>query len=163
MKKKDSEPQTNKIKELIAIELPKYDYALSADEDIELVEAKYEESKSPIKALISLFKERDYVHGASYLESLSERLFTNIAIWLKAGVIAPKTTSLLERMFQEIGRRIKKIAWGWSDKVVTNLSKMIVIRQYAREQWEQYWKNKLGIRDGFRIQIVAIESRCRTF
>jgi hypothetical protein len=163
LKKKDSQPETDKIRQLVAIELPEADYELLTDEDKELVQAEYEESKSRIQKLIGVFKENGYKHGASYLESLSKRLFTNIEIWLKTGVIAPKTTSLLERMFREIGRRIKKIAWGWSDKVVTNLSKMIVIRQYSRGQWEQYWKVKLGIRDAFRIEILAIESRCRTF
>ncbi|MBS3917641.1 MAG: hypothetical protein KG012_02010, partial [Deltaproteobacteria bacterium] len=75
----------------------------------------------------------------------------------KTGVIAPKTTSLLERVFREIGRRLKKIAWGWSDQAVTNLSKMILIRQYARDKWEQYWKEKLGIKGYFTIQIQSVE------
>ncbi|MBS3918964.1 MAG: hypothetical protein KG012_08755, partial [Deltaproteobacteria bacterium] len=92
-----------------------------------------------------------------YLENLSHRLFTHIELWLKTGVIAPKTTSLLERVFREIGRRLKKIAWGWSDQAVTNLSKMILIRQYARDKWEQYWKEKLGIKGYFTIQIQSVE------
>ena len=39
--------------------------------------------------------------------------------------------------FREIGR-LKRIAWGWSDKAVTNISKMIMIRQYSRDEWELY-------------------------
>jgi hypothetical protein len=76
---------------------------------------------------------------------------------LETGVIAPKTTSLLERLFREIGRRLKIIAWGWSDNVVANLSKMIMIRQYSRDQWEKYWKNKLGIKGYFKIQIESVQ------
>jgi len=41
-------------------------------------------------------------------------------------------------VFREIGRRLKRIAWGWSDQAVTNLSKMIMIRQYSRDKWEEY-------------------------
>jgi len=112
--------------------------------------------KTEIKELIETFRQKGYKHGASYLETLSERLFTHIEFWLKTGVIAPKTISLLERVFREIGRRLKRIAWGWSDKAVTNISKMIIIRQYSRDKWEKYWKEKLGIKGYLDIQIVSV-------
>jgi len=158
LKKKDSQPETDKIKQLIGIELPEGDFEILKKEDKEQIKAKYETSKSEIKELIKTFSEKGYKHGASYLENLSDRLFTNIELWLKTGVIAPKTTSLLERLFREIGRRLKKIAWGWSDKAVTNISKMIMIRQYSRDKWEKYWKEKLGIKGYFKIQIGEITS-----
>jgi len=41
-----------------------------------------------------MFREKGYAHGASYLENLSDRLFTNIEIWLKTGIIASKTVPL---------------------------------------------------------------------
>jgi len=157
VKKKDSQSETDKIKQLIGIELPEGDFEILKEEDKEKVTSKYESSKSEIKGLIKTFHEKGYTHGASYLEKLSDRLFTNVELWLKTGVIAPKTTSLLERVFREIGRRLKKIAWGWSDIVVTNISKMIMIKQYSREKWEKYWKEKLGIKGYFDIQIESVE------
>ena len=158
LKKKDSQPETDKIKQLIGIELPEEDFEILKEEDKEQVKSQYESSKSEIRELIKTFRQKGYQHGAAYLENLSDRLFTHIEIWMKTGVIAPKTTSLLERVFREIGRRLKKIAWGWSDKAVTNLSKMIIIKQYSREKWEQYWKEKLGIKGNFKIQIVSVTS-----
>jgi len=164
VKKKESRPETDKIKQLIGIELPEGDFEILKEEDKEQVKTKYESSKSEVEKLIKTFQEKGYKHGASYLENLSERLFTNIEIWLKTGIIAPKTTSLLERVFREIGRRLKKIAWGWSDKAVTNLSKMIMIRQYSRDKWEQYWKQKLGIKGFFNIDIASLHlSPCQDF
>jgi len=163
LKKKDSQPETDKIKQLICIELPEGDFELLKEEDKQQVKTKYESSKTEIKELIKTFREKGYKHGASYLENLSDRLFTNIELWLKTGVIAPKTTSLLERLFREIGRRLKKIVWGWSDKAVTNISKMIMIRQYSRDKWEKYWKEKLGIKGYCNIQISLVTSECRTF
>jgi len=158
LKKKESQPDTDKIKELIGIELPEGDFEILKEEDKQQVKTKYETSKSEIKDLIKTFYERGYRHGASYLEGLSDRLFTNIELWLKTGVIAPKTTSLLERVFREIGRRLKRIAWGWSDEAVTNISKMIMIRQYSRDKWEEYWKEKLGIKGYFDIEIESVIS-----
>jgi hypothetical protein len=164
LKKKQSQPQTDKIKQLLGIELPEGDFEILKEEDKEQVKNHYERSKSEIKELIKTFRQKGYKHGTAYLENLSERLFTNIELWLKTGIIAPKTISLLERIFREIGRRLKRIAWGWADKTVTNLSKMIMIRQYSRVKWEQYWKEKLGIKGYFNIEILAVEiSPCKHF
>jgi len=156
LKKKDSQPETDKITQLLGIELPEGDFEILKEQDKAQVKAKYEATKSEIKELIRTFQEKGYKHGASYLEKLSERLFTNIELWLKTGVIAPKTISLLERIFREIGRRLKRIAWGWSDKAATNISKMIMIRQYSRDKWEKYWKEKLGIKGYFDVQIQSV-------
>lgn len=73
------------------------------------IKSKYKSSKSEVEELIKTFQEKGYKHGASYLEKLSDRLFTNIGIWLKTGIIAPKTTSLLERVFRKIGVVLKKL------------------------------------------------------
>jgi len=156
VKKKQSQPQIDKVKQLVGIELPAGDFELLKEIDKEEVRNKYTASKDEIEELINTFREKGYHQGATYLENIAKRLFTHIEIWLKTGVIAPKTTSLLERVFREIGRRLKRIAWGWSDRVVTNLSKMIMIRQYSRDKWEQFWKEKLGIKDFFEIQVLTV-------
>jgi len=157
LKKKDAQPAIDKIKHLIGIELPEGDFELLKEEDKEPVKTHYEASKTQMQGLIETFRQRGYTHGASYLENLSDRLFTHIEMWLKSGVIAPKTISLLERVFRELGRRLKRIAWGWCDKAVTKLSKMILLKQYSRDKWQQYWKHKLGIEGHFHIEIAAIE------
>lgn len=164
LRKKDSQPEMNKIKQLIGIELPETDFQLLKPEDKGQIQSRYESSKAEIKQLIDAFEQKGYSHGASYLENLARRLFTNIEIWLKTGVIAPKTTSLLERIFREIGRRLKRIAYGWSDAAVTKLSKMIILKKYCKDKWEQYWKQKLGIDGNFSIQITNAEIHpCHNF
>ncbi len=164
LKKKESQPQIDKVKQLVGIELPSGDFEILKEEDKEPVRNRYEKSKKEVQELISTFYEKGYQKGASYLENLSKRLFTNIELWLSTGIIAPKTTSLIERVFREIGRRLKRIAWGWSDAAVTNLSKMILIKQYAKDKWEQFWKEKLGIKGYFNIQIQTVEiNLCPTF
>lgn len=157
LKKKDSQPPIENLKHIIGIELPQSDYELLKNEDKQRVEQQYQASKAEIIELINIFKDKGYHHGAAYLQNLSQRIFTNVEIWLKTGVIAPKTISLLERIFREIGRRVKRIAWGWSDNVVSKLSKMIILKKYSKEKWEKYWKQKLGIEGNFTIQIVTVE------
>jgi len=156
LKKKESRGDTDKVRQLVGIELPPGDFEVIKKEDRNRIEEKYKTSKAEIAELIKTFSDKGYTHGASYLDNLSRKLFTNIEIWLKTGVIAPKTTSLLERVFRELGRRLKRIAWGWSDKAVTNISKMIMIKQYSKDKWEAYWKQKLGIKGYFDIQLESV-------
>ena len=164
LKKKDSKSHIDKLKYLVGIELPQDSYEILKEQDKERVRTRYETSKKEIEDLIQTFRSRGYSHGASYLENLSEKIFTNVEIWLRTGVIAPRTTSLLERLFRELGRRLKKIAWGWADKTVTKLSKMILLKQYSRQKWEEYWKKKLGIEGNFSIQIVSVKlTPCQHF
>ena len=156
LKKKDSQADIDQVKQLVGIELPEQEFERLKESDKEEVRQRYEASKSEIRELIETFQEKGYEKGATYLENLSKNLFSHIEIWLQTGVIAPKATSLLERVFREIGRRLKRIAWGWSDKAVTNLSKMIMIRQYSRDKWEQFWKEKLGIKGNFEIHVRSV-------
>jgi hypothetical protein len=156
LKKKEIQPDIDEIKHLIGIELPEGDFEILKEEDKEPVKTQYNASKEQIQDLIETFRQKGYVHGASYLENLSKRMFTHIEMWLKWGIIAPKTTSLLERVFREIGRRLKKIAWGWSDKAVTKLSRMILLKQYSRPKWEEYWKENLGIKGYFQVNIASV-------
>jgi hypothetical protein len=164
VKKKYSQPHTDKLKYLIGIELSQSDYELLKDEDKQSVEERYQASKTEIFEMIRVFKEHGYYKGAAYLENLCRRIFTNVELWLRTGVIAPRTTSLLERIFREIGRRVKRIAWGWTDATVTKLSKMIILKKYSKEKWQQYWKQKLGIEGHFSIRLVHAETgSCHNF
>jgi len=80
LKKKDSQPDTDRINQLIGIELPEGDFEILKEKDKEKVKSKYETSKSEIKDLIKMFYEKGYTHGASYLEKLSDCLFTNVEL-----------------------------------------------------------------------------------
>jgi hypothetical protein len=79
VKKGESQPETDKIKPWIGIELPEGDYELLKEEDKEAIRSRYEDSKDKIKELIQTFYEKGYRSGAAYLENLSDRLFTHIS------------------------------------------------------------------------------------
>ena len=165
LKKKDSQPAIDQVKHLIGIELPEGDFEILKEEDKEPVKTRYQASKAEIQALIETFREKGYTHGASYLENISDRLFTHIEMWLQLGVIAPKTISLLERVFREIGRRLKRIAWGWgATRWPPNSPKMILLKSIPGPKWEEYWKQKLEIQGYFQIEIASVSlSPCKHF
>jgi len=80
LKKKESQSQVDKVKQLVGIELPAGDFEILKEEDKEPVRTRYEKSKKEVQELISTFYEKGYQKGASYLENLSKRMFTNIEL-----------------------------------------------------------------------------------
>ena len=114
--------------------------------------------------MIEVFRSRGYRHAVRYLEGVASRIFTHVEIWLETGVIAPRSISVLERVFREIGRRLKKIAWGWSDLVATKMAKIIMIKWMSTHKWEQYWMDKLGIHGNCQITMESVAvSSCHNF
>jgi hypothetical protein len=52
---------------------------------------------------------------------------------------------MVERVMRELGRRIKKIAYGWSDKGVTKVARIILKRFANAGAWEEYWQKRMEI------------------
>lgn len=61
-----------------------------------------------------------------------------------------------ERIFREIGRRLKKIAWGWSDLLATKTARIILIKWASIQKWEQYWMERPGIHGNFLINVESV-------
>jgi len=54
---------------------------------------------------------------------------------------------MIERMMREIGRRLKKIAFGWSEKGAAKMARIIIKRITSANEWDEYWKKRLRIED----------------
>jgi len=72
-------------------------------------------------------------------------------------ILNSMTVIAVVQLVLNIRNFVGKFPRGWADKAVANISKMIMIRQYSRDKWEMYWKEKLGIKGYFNIQIEAVE------
>lgn len=155
-RKNEIRPHEDTVAKIVAIEIPEGEYDQLSSESIDAVREKYWEAKKDLTDLIEVLHQKDCPHGVEYLQNLAKGLFHQVEMWLATGVIAPKTTSRLERLFRELGRRLKRIAWGWSDRVVTRLSKMIMIKQYRPEVWKQYWMRKMGIEGHLTIWVQSV-------
>lgn len=64
------------------------------------------------------------------------------------GLASPRASSMIERVMREPGRRIKNIikniAYGWSDRKVTKIARIIPRRFANAREWEDYWKKVFG-------------------
>jgi len=155
-RKKQIKPHQDRLAKIVAVEIPEGDYDRLAPEAIEEVRRKYREARRSMDDLIDNLQKENCSHAVEYLKNLVKGLYHQVDMWLATGIIAPKTTSRLERLFRELARRLKRIAWGWSDKVATNLSKMIMIKQYNPDLWKEYWLKKLGIQGSFKIWVQSV-------
>lgn len=155
-KQKTSQPWQEALAKIIAVSIPAKDYDKLSPKTIEAVRAKYQTAKKELDDLVDVLRQQNCTNAVTYLENLLKGVFKHVELWLATGIVAPKTTSRLERLFRELGRRLKNIAWGWSDRIATKLSKMIMIKTYCKEEWQKYWLDKMGIRGCFSITLESI-------
>jgi hypothetical protein len=53
-------------------------------------------------------------------------VFTQVETWLDTGLVMPGTTSSLEQIMLELGRRLKKLGYGWTDEGITRVAKILL-------------------------------------
>ena len=96
------------------------------EQDKKQLKIQYKTRKAAIEKFIDTFCRKGHVRGTSHLTSLSARVFTIVEIWLRAEVLPLHNLNkcLLKRVFRKLGHYLRRVAWGWSGKSVTNFSKL---------------------------------------
>ena len=94
-----------------------------------------------------------YRHGKEYLEGARDRIFTRIDLWLATGIIAPKSSGIIEEIMREVGRRVKKLGWNWEDHGITQQAAMILLRRYSEPQWRDFWTHRLNLQGRCQITL----------
>ncbi len=154
LKKKDIGPYWEQLDQIVGIEIPAGEWEKVLPLEKAALRTRVEEARKKFQEMIEDFAHRGYEHGAEYLRNAKDHIFTRIELWLETGIIAPSSTGLLEEIMREIGRRVKKLGWNWKDKGITQQSKMILVRRYGLEQWNEFWKRRLDLQDRCAIQIT---------
>ncbi len=78
-------------------------------------------------------------------------MFSYVRTWLETGLVNLRVSSMIERMMREIGRRIKKIGFGWSPEGAAKMTRIIIKRITSADEWTQYWNDKLKITGEVKI------------
>lgn len=129
----------------IGIELPEEDFSMVSEEEKDAIEERMEKVERAIEKLIEYLEVNRYEKAANYLKNCLKNMFSYIKRWLKYGLICPRASSLIERLIRELGRRLKKIAYNWSDRGAGKIARIILKKITAIEQWEEYWNKKMKI------------------
>lgn len=142
---KKSKPLQEGLSGVLAIELPESDFQQVSENEKDEIEKRMDDSERVIGKLIEFLDEKGYAAAASYLESARQKMFDYVRRWLKYGLISPRTSSLIERIIRELGRRLKKIAYNWSDAGASKITRIILKKFTSPEKWDEYWRDKAKI------------------
>ena len=137
---------------LLAIELPAQEYEPVREQDQAECRQRINQAQGELERLAGMLAGKGYHQAATYVAAATQRLFSYVRFWLQTGVVAARTTSLLERLMRELGRRLKRIAFGWSQAGAAKMARILIKKICDPQQWEAYWKEKLGITGKVRIQ-----------
>lgn len=130
---------------ILGIELPEEDFEQVAEEDKAKIEQATEEAEEKIEQLVVELAQKGYSQAASYVANAKDRLFSYVRFWLRYGLVTPRVSSMIERMMREIGRRLKRIAFGWSEKGAAKMARIIIKRITSAGEWKAYWNKRLRI------------------
>ena len=149
--------KSKQLSQLMAIELPKG----SVDEISEKDKAKLLERCGKVERELDKFIEdlgaKGYGVAANYVSNAKRHLFTYLGTWLELGIRCPRTTSLIERLMGEIGRRLKKIAFGWSESGAAKMARMVIARILNPKGWRDHWEDRKEIAGNAIIIFQGIE------
>lgn len=127
---------------ILGIELPATDFARVKPEEKQELQELMLKAETQLTRLTRELLRRGYDHAGKYVRYAKDRLFGYVRFWLQTGVVVPKVTSRLERMMREIGRRLKRIAFGWSDAGAAKMTRIIIKRFTQPQAWQRYWERK---------------------
>lgn len=154
LKKKDIAPYWDELSQIVGMEIPAGEWEKILPLEKAALRREVEEARQKFQEMIDAFARRGYDHGAEYLRNAKDHIFTRIELWLETGIIAPSSTGLLEEIMREIGRRVKKLGWNWKDKGITQQSKLILVRRYNLDEWNEYWKRRMDLQARCTLQIT---------
>jgi hypothetical protein len=137
----------------LAIELPGDDFEKVSENEKDKIEEQMDLADEALGRLINYLDMQGYDRAAKYITGARKGMFSYIKRWLKFGVVCPRASSLIERVIRELGRRLKRIAYNWSDKGAAKISRIILKKFTNEKEWEAYWKDKLGIVGNVAINI----------
>jgi len=140
------------VSRLVAVEVPEEDVEFVSEAEKQALNQRIQEAEKQIEALQAEFEQKGYPKAATYLRRARDQLFSHLRLWLQTGIVAPRTTSIVENLIRELVRRLKKIGWNWSDAGAERLGRFVMIRRYDAEAWQRFWQERMNLRG--RCQII---------
>ena len=154
---KDVRPMQERLRGIMAIELPKESFAQVPEDQKASIKAKMEQAERDLDALIGDIRSKGYTVAVNYLERAKHAMFGYVRRWLALGLVCPRASSFIERTMRAIGRRIKKLGYNWKDKGVGKIAR-IVLKLFATEgEWEEYWRKRMDLNQSVMLNFKVLE------
>ena len=154
---KDVRPMQERLRGIMAIELPKESFAQVPEDQKASIKAKMEQAEKDLDVLIDDIRSKGYTVAVNYLERAKHAMFGYVRRWLALGLVCPRASSFIERTMRAIGRRIKKLGYNWKDEGVGKIAR-IVRKLFATEsEWEEYWRKRMDLNQSVMLNFKVLE------
>ena len=154
---KDVRPMQERLRGIMAIELPKESFAQVPEDQKASIKAKMEQAERDLDVLIGDIRSKGYTVAVNYLERAKHAMFGYVRRWLALGLVCPRASSFIERTMRAIGRRIKKLGYNWKDEGVGKIAR-IVLKLFATEgEWEEYWRKRMDLNQSVMLNFKVLE------
>lgn len=147
---------------ILAVEIPEGEVQPVEESEKNSWKEKIRQAEEGLEELANKLAHKSWHRVAEQVRNVKTRLFGYLEFWLETGLIVPRTNSFMERLMRELGRRIKRIGFGWSEEGAAKMCRILIRRISGPEEWENWWKQKLRILDNviFTLrEIKAVTSR----
>ena len=156
---KDVRPMQERLRGIMAIELPKESFSLVPEDQKATITAKMVQAEKDLDMLINDIRLKGYTAAVNYLERAKHAMFGYVRRWLALGLVCPKASSFIERTMRAIGRRIKKLGYNWKDEGVGKIAR-IVLKLFATEgEWEEYWRKRMDLNQSVMLRFKVLKVR----
>jgi hypothetical protein len=150
--------QQQQLNELIGIELPAGELETVKPEERAALRQRVQSAEQNLADLVRTLRTQGYQRAANYVADAQGKLFRYVEFWLETGVVCPRTTAWLERMMRELGRRLKKIGFGWSEGGAARMACVILRRLTDAKEWEEYWRQRLGLDNNVCVSLRSVKA-----
>jgi hypothetical protein len=156
---KDVRPMQERLRGIMAIELPKESFSLVPEDQKASITAKMVQAEKDLDMPINDIRLKGYTAAVNYLERAKHAMFGYVRRWLALGLVRPRASSFIERTMRAIGRRIKKLGYNWKDEGVGKIAR-IVLKLFAAEgEWEEYWRKRMDLNQSVMLSFKVLKVR----
>jgi hypothetical protein len=156
MPKEERAQWQDRLAGLFGIELPAEALERVAPQDREALDRSVRQAELELARMVDTLGQRGYTHAAYYVDHARRRLFNYVRVWLECGLVSPRVTSVIERLMREIGRRLKRIAFGWSPAGAAKMARIVIKRIVDPAQWDRYWRRRLRIEGNVTLLLRSL-------
>ena len=157
--KKESYDMQSRLAGIIGIELPEEDFKKVSEDDKKHLSSSVKQAEKKLDELVSELTVKGYSKAANYVENAKDKLFTYVRFFLKYGLVSKRTSSFIERIMREIGRRLKRIAFGWSQNGAAKMARIIIKRITSEHEWKLYWDKRLNIKENVLLTFQGVYTK----
>ena len=138
-------PVQDALKVVLGIELPKEDFEQVPESEKDRIEERMEKAEEQVLELVRHLSGRGFRKAADYLDRSRRYMFSYVRRWLQFGIACPRASSLIERFFRELGRRVKKLGYNWKAEGVGKITRIILKKCTQPSDWKKYWEDRMRL------------------